>query len=229
MLHAPAVHSDTSTGTNAYSIIQIDATHKRYEIVYRTYSQPRDCFVAGEDLAPKGIKHPTPEDRIHWHQIRTQTASELLARFQNSDPIDLDDWYDKHIISKTKTRYQLVEPRVTRVKPDGPERQVGVTQRLCTALGSRLHRQFVVGPQDSGLTSAAFVFFRYVVEHLELYEAVPIYVNLNKVQINRATLHREAGRTSPVPFTHREMETLAREGGTYYLHSIKLVFQKLNK
>ena len=171
MLHSPAVHSVTSTGSNAYSIIQIDATHKRYEIVYRSYSQPRDCFVAGEDLAPNGIKYPTPEDRTHWHQIRTQTASELLARLQNSGPIDFDDWYDKHIISKTKSRHQLVEPRVTRVKPDGAERQGGVSQRLCTALGSRLHRQFVVGPQDSGLTSAAFVFFRHVTEHFELYEA----------------------------------------------------------
>ena len=217
MLHSPAVHSDTSAGSNAYSIIQIDATHKRYEVVYRSYSQPRDCFIAGEDLAPNGIKYPTPEDRTHWHQIRTQTASELLARFQNSGPIDFDDWYDKQFISKTKSRHQLVEPRVTRVKSHGAERQGGVSQRLCTALGSRLHRQFVVGPQDSGLTSAAFVFSRHVAEHFELYEAVPIYVNLNKVQINRATLVREAGRTSPVSFTHREVETLAREGGLLYI------------
>ena len=88
MLHSPAVHSVTSTGSNAYSIIQIDTTHKRYEIVYRSYSQPRDCFIPGEDLAPNGIKYPTPEDCTHWHQIRIQTASELLARFQNTGPID---------------------------------------------------------------------------------------------------------------------------------------------
>ena len=135
MLHSPAVHSVTSTGSNAYSIIQIDAMHKRYEIVYRSYSQPRDCFVAGEDLAPNGIKYPTPEDRTHWHQIRTQTASELLARLQNSGPIDFDDWYNKHIISKTKSRHQLVEPRVTRVKTDGAERQGGVSQALMHRLG----------------------------------------------------------------------------------------------
>ena len=217
MLHAPAIHSNTSTGLNSYSIVHIDATHKRYEIVYRSYSQPRDCFIAGEDLAPNGIKYPTPEDRTHWHRIRTQTASELIARLPNSDPIDFDDWYDKHFIAKTKSRHTLVEPRVTRVKPEGTERLGGVSQRLCTALGSRLHRQFVVGPQDSGLTSAAFVFCRHVAVHCDLYKAVPVYVNLNKLQINRATLLREAGRTSPVRFTHREIETLATEGGLLYI------------
>ena len=217
MLHAPAIHSNTSTGLNSYSIVHIDATHKRYEIVYRSYSQPRDCFIAGEDLAPNGIKYPTPEDRTHWHRIRTQTASELIARLPNSDPIDFDDWYDKHFIAKTKSRHTLVEPRVTRVKPEGTERLGGVSQRLCTALGSRLHRQFVVGPQDSGLTSAAFLFCRHVAVHCDLYKAVPVYVNLNKLQINRATLLREAGRTSPVRFTHREIETLATEGGLLYI------------
>ena len=217
LLHSPAVQSDNSRGSNAYSIINVDSEKKRTEVVYRCYSQSRDCFIPGEDLAPSGIKYPTPADKAHWLHLKTHTASELLDRFKNDGPIDFTDWYEAHFISKSKLRHRLIEPRVCSVKADKPERHELHSQRLCSALSPGIRRQFVVGPQDSGLTSAAFILSKYVAENAEYYDAVPVYVNLDKFSVNRANLVREAARTSPVQFTRREIEALATKGGLLYI------------
>ena len=217
LLHSPAIQSDNSMGSNAYSIINVDSEHKGIEIVYRCYSQSRDTFIPGEDLAANGVKYPTPADQAHWHHLRSHTASELLGRFENSGPIDFKDWYETNFISKSKSRHQLTEPKVYRIRADQPERKATRPQRLCAALTPGLIRQFVIGPQDSGLTSAAFIFSKHVASHTDSYKAVPVYVNLDKLTVNRATLLREAARTSPVPFTHREIETLATDGALLYI------------
>ena len=216
-LHAPAVQSDDSMGSNAYSIINVDSECKRMEISYRCYSQSRDTFVLGEDLAPNGIKYPTPEDEKHWYRLRSNTTSELLGRFKNNGPIDFTDWYEANFISKSKSRHQLIEPRVSRIKGENPERKDLRTKGLCSALTPGVVRQFVIGPQDSGLTSAAFVFAKNVASNTDSFKAVPVYVNLDKMKINRASLLREASRTAPANFTHREIETLATDGGLLYI------------
>ena len=216
-LHSPAVQSADSQGSNAYSIINVDAENKRIEIVYRCYSPSRDVFIPGEDLASHGLKYPTPADQTHWHHLRSHTASELLGRFKSTGPIDFMDWYDTHIISKSKSRHQLVEPKVYRIRSDQPERKEMRPQRLCAALTPGVNRQFVIGPQDSGLTSAAFLYSKHVASNTDSYRAVPVYVNLNQFTVNRATLLREAVRTAAIRFTHREMETLAAEGALLYI------------
>ena len=216
-LHAPAVQSDNSLGSNAYSIINVDSESKRMELVYRCYSQSRDTFIPGEDLAPDGIKYPTPADKKHWYHLRSHTASELLNRFKNNGPIDFPDWYETHFISKSKSRHGLIEPRVSKVKRENPLRKDLRPKRLCSALTPGIKRQFVIGPQDSGLTSAAFIFAKHVANNTDFYNAVPVYVNLDKLTVNRATLLREASRTTPVYFTHKEIETLAADGGLIYI------------
>ncbi len=216
-VHSPAVQSDNSLGSNAYSIINVDSAHKRTEIIYRCYSPSRDSFIPGEDLSSGGVKYPTPDDRAHWHHIKTNNSSELLRRLKSNGPIDFSNWYETNFISKSKSRHQLIEPRVARVKADHPEGSHHHSQPICAALSPGVSRQFIIGPQDSGLTSAAFIFSKHVAEHPDSYKAVPIYVNLDKLTINRATLLREATRTSPMPFTHREVEALANDGALLYI------------
>ena len=216
-LHAPAILSDNSTGSNAYSIVNVDSEDKKIEIIYRCYSQSRDTFVPGEDLAPLGVKYPTPADHTHWHHLKSNSASELLGRFKNSGSIDFKDWYETNFISKSKSRHQLIEPRVHRIRGDYREQKDPRPQRLCAALTPGIIRQFIIGPQDSGLTSAAFIFAKHVASNTDSYKAAPVYVNLDKFTINRAALLREAARTSPVSFTHREIETLANDGAILFI------------
>ncbi len=216
-LHSPAILSEPSDGPNAYAIINIEPAEKKYEIVYRTYAQARDAFVPGIDLAADGRKYPSDADERFWCQARTRTSSGLMTRFTDTTDIDYCDWYDTHLISKSKSRHRLIEARVSRVTLDGAEPRHTKPQRLCAALSPGVSRQFVVGPQDSGLTSAAFLFLKHVSEATDSYRAVPIYINLEAVRPNKATIIREAAKMSLVQYSRREIEVLADDGAVLFI------------
>ena len=218
VIQAPAVKSSASLGNNAYSIIHVDPIHKKYEIHYRMFSQVRNQFVIGEDFAEHGIKYPSDADHLHWQHIKTRTKTGLLTRFENdSKKIIFKEWYDTHFISKNKLNHEFIEPRVSRLKQRNSEREDAPKEKLTDAIARDVHRQYVIGPQDSGLTTAAYLVAKHIAENYDRFQAVPVYVNLNELKVNKATLIRQAVRTSPVQYSHSEMETLVEGGGVYFI------------
>ena len=217
-LRAPALLSGTSYGSNAYTIVNIDGENKRFEIQYRTFSEPRKCFVPGEELASKGVKYPSPADQTHWYHVRNRTRSGLLIRFKNEHKnIDFPEWHETHFIGKSKSKHNFVEPRVTKIKYQDGERLEAREQKLTSAIEHSVHRQFVIGPQDSGLTTAAFLAAKHIAMNIDKFDAVPVYVNLNEGSINKATLLRWATRTAPVRYSRSEIKTLAEHGGVFFV------------
>ena len=190
----------------------IPPTEKKYEIIYRAHSPLRNTFVSGVDIAPNGKMYPTESDERYWQVTRTRTTPGLYKRFTKQIPFNFWEWYDTHLISKSKSCHCLIEPRVSRVILDSNEPRNTSPQRLGAALGPGVHRQFVVGPQDSGLTSAAFLFLKHVATCHDAYSALPIYINLEKLTINKAILIREAAKVSLVNYSSREIEVLANDG-----------------
>ena len=218
ILQAPAVKSSVSLGNNAYSVIQVDPIHKMYEISYRTFSAVRNQFVVGEDIAEHGIKYPSGADQRHWRHIRTRTKTGLLARFENDAiKIKFKEWYETHFIAKNKLNHTFIETRVSRVKQRHSEREGAPKEKLTDAIARDVHRQYVIGPQDSGLTTAAYLVAKHIAENYERFEAVPVYVNLNEIRVNKATLIRQAVRTSPVQYSRTEIETLVEGGSVYFI------------
>ncbi len=217
-LQAPTVKSDYTNGANAYTRVHVDSQNKKYEIIYRTFSAPQRLFVPGVELADDGIRYPTADDRVHWAKIRNGTRSGLLERFSEFLPeIDYDDWYQTHIRHKSKVIGGFVQPNVTLQRFKDGEPEPSSPQPLAAILESNIVRQFIVGPQDCGLTSAAFLTLKYACERFETAQCVPVYINLEKSKIDKASFKREAVRTCPLRYTHAEMSTLIDEGGVLFL------------
>ena len=218
VIQAPAIKASPSLGNNAYSIIHVDPIHKKYEIHYRMFSETRNKFVVGEDIADQGIKYPSEADQIHWKHIKTRTKTGLLTRFENeSKKIIFREWYDTNFVSKNKLNHEFIEPRVSRVKQRNSEREDSPKEKLTDAIARDVHRQYVVGPQDSGLTTAAYLVAKHIAENYSRFEALPVYINLNELKVNKATLIRQAVRTSPVQYSHSEMQTLIEGGAVYFI------------
>ena len=217
-VQAPAVKSDRAFGSDAYSIINVDKDNKKFEIVYRTYSQSRNRFVPGEELAEGGVKYPSEQDRTHWRRLRTGTKSGLVAQFNSQcGNIDFDEWYESNIIAKSKHLHGFVEPKLVRLQFRDGDRIENPPLKLSKALKSPAQRQFVVGARDSGLTTAAFLTAKHIAQNFDEFSAVPIYVNLNGIQITRASLVREASKAAFVTYNSSQVRTLAEEGGIYFV------------
>ena len=217
-LQAPAVKSASSFGNNAYTIINIDGIHKKFEILYRSFSKPRNCFISGAEFAKNGLRYPTQEDETHWRHIRTRTSSGLLARFKEEiRHTDFRDWYHNHFVAKTRLSHKFIVPSVARVKYQDGERSTTPPEKLTAAIDCNTDRQFVLGPQDSGLTTAAFITAEHMSRTVGDFGCIPVYVNLAEIQVNRATLITQAMRTSPVRYTRSEIETLAESGDIFFI------------
>ncbi|MYA88408.1 MAG: metallophosphoesterase [Boseongicola sp. SB0662_bin_57] len=216
-LHSPAIHSAPEEGPNAYAIVNIDPTERKYEVVYRAYASHLNTFVPGVNLAKNGVRYPTAEDENFWRKVRTHTSPGLLERFTDEPNFNFSEWYDTHLISKNKSQHRLIEPRVSRVSLDGTELTHAHPQRLCAALSPGVNRQFVVGPQDSGLTSAAFMFLKHVAGAIDSYTAIPFYVNISTLKVNKASIIREAAKMSLVRYSQREIEILANDGAALFI------------
>ena len=217
-LQAPAVNSEYSYGANAYSIINVDKEYKRYEVRYRTFSEPQKKYVMGEDITDGGVRYPSKEDQIHWHHLRTGTKSGLLSRFSDQcHEIDFSDWFNTHIVAKSKLVTEFVEPTVTRLEYNEGQKIVTKPRKLGDALAADTRIQFIIGPQDSGLTTASFLTLKHVCKNFQNYERVPVYIKLGNIKVNRASLISEAVKTSTVRYSHTEMTRLIDEGGVTFI------------
>ena len=217
-LQAPAVHSTHTVGCNAYAIVNVDGPYKKYEITYRTFSDSQHLFVPGVDICPEGVRYPTEEDRNHWYHLRHYTKSGLHARFEEDiKKVDFSDWFKKHFIAKSKMNKAFIEPNVARHEYVNGRKVDAVPMKLSESLDNDTQYQFVMGPQDCGLTTAAFLTCRHISEHFTVFRTVPAYINLANLNVNKASLLREANRTTPVHYTYAEITKLADEGGITFV------------
>lgn len=218
LLQAPAVKSTYSLGTNAYSIVRVDGNAKKYEIRYRSFSESQRKFVVGSDLSDGGVKYPTSTDERHWHNFRTGTKSGLLERFQEQiSDVDFSDWYRKNIVSKGKLVGDFVEPSLSRVEYKDGQEVEGEPKKLADSLLRHTAVQIVTGPQDCGLTTAAFLTVRSLCDEFAKRNRVPAYVSLKNTSIDKASLIRAAVNSSPISYSHAEMTRLIEDGGVIFV------------
>jgi len=217
-LQAPAVRSEYYFGSNAYSMINIDPEEKAFEFVYRTYSETRRAFVYGEELCPGGVSYPNDDHKKFWTNRKAHTSEGLLDSFRiKRRDFDAIDWYSRNFVSKTKDNGRYFEPKLSRIRfKDGnqiSERPISVSE----ALSVSSKRQIVLGPKDSGLSTAAFVYVKKTLETERDLLVVPTYINLKGLTVNRASLLKEATKGSVVSFTHRQIEMLADSGSLLFI------------
>lgn len=218
LLQGPAVKSDYSLGNNAYSIINVDSKKRKYEIIYRAYSTPRNSFVIGEDICENGVKYPDETHKTHFDRLKSSTVGGLMQKHRDgASKINLRDWYKTNFVAKTRARGEFVEPRIRRISFKDGERCNTESTLITEALSPFSERQFVIGPQDSGLTTAAYIFARFMLTNDRGLASVPVYINLEKLQINRASILQEATKGCPAEFSHSQIERLTSDGKITFL------------
>jgi predicted MPP superfamily phosphohydrolase len=209
-LQAPPLRAGWSKGTNGYAIVRGDVLHKRFEVEYRSYSQTRREFVIGVDFAANGRLFPRPEDETFFKT--TPPLSGLLRRYVEADPVDYLDWYRTHIRSKSKFTGSFVIPKAYRILSgdDGPE--YGQPETVTQIVGASLRDQFFVAPLDAGSTTAAYLTFKHLSETFDSHKQVPAYFDAGRETINKASILRKISQTTPLRYSHLQVEQLAADG-----------------
>jgi len=209
-LQAPPLRAGWSKGTNGYAIIRSDVDHKRFEVEYRSYSQPRREFVLGEDFSAGGRMYPRPEDKEFF--CNSPPRSALLRRFSEGEAIDYLDWYRSHIRSKSKITGSFVVPKAHRITMTAEEPAHGPSQEVTQIVSNSNRDQFFVAPLDAGSTTAAYLVFRHLSETFSSHHQVPAYFDAARETINRASILRKISQTNPIRYSHSEVEQLATDG-----------------
>jgi len=217
ILQAPAAKSKDSFGSNAYSIIRIDGDSKRYEIEYRVYSDHRRAFIEGNEICDGGIRYPSEKDQRHWYKIRTSTKSGLFERFENCGRIDYEEWEETHLKPGTDESKIYIDPKIEQLRYQDGQQLYSPKRPLSSLVSEPQKRQFVIGPKDCGLTTAAYLTFKAACENFAELRKIPIYVDLKHVDISARSIVAEAIKNCPVTYTTKEMRTLIDEGGILFL------------
>lgn len=213
MHQAPTLLSRVSRGANAYTIIKVDHEQKKYKITYRSYSVNQGKFISGADICQNGILYPSEEDRAFWEHRGKTSTDEIVESFKAElSQCDFSNWHQVNTPPKTKTTPNFVEPTFCKVIFSNGERQDSSPVELCNALSTIPHRVFFTGPTDSGLSTSAFISVKHISENSDVYELVPVYINVANFAVNRASILGEAVKTCPVPLSHSQIEALANSG-----------------
>lgn len=207
---APPLRAGWSKGTNGYAIIRGNIAHKRFEVEYRSYSQPRRAFVLGEDFTPGGRLHPRPEDAAFFRSSPSRSA--LLQRYTDADAFDYLDWYRSHIRSKSKITGSFVVPKAHRITPNEEGLIYGAPQLVTQIISNSVRDQFFVAPLDAGSTTAAYLAFKHLSETFSSHDRVPAYFDAGREKINKATVLRAISQTTLIRYSHSEIEQLVADG-----------------
>lgn len=209
-LQSPPLRAGWSKGTNGYTIINANIPHKRFEVEYRSYSQPRRAFVLGEDFVAGGLLRPRPED-IAFFQM-SPSRSGLLQRYSDAEAFDYLDWYRTHIRSKSKTTGSFVVPKARRLTANDDGQAYGSSQTVTQIISDSTRDQFFIAPLDAGSTTAAYLAFKHLSETFASHDKVPAYFDAGREKINRASILRMVSQTTLVNYSHTEAEQLAEDG-----------------
>lgn len=207
---APPLRAGWSKGTNGYAIIRGNIDHKRFEVEYRSYSQTRREFVLGEDFTSGGRLHPRPEDSEFFRT--SPPLSGLLRRYSEAEPFDYADWYRVHIRSKSRVIGSFVIPKAHPILASDEGQAYGPPQAVTQIVSDSSRDQFFIAPLDAGSTTAAYLGFRHLSETFSSHHQVPAYFDAGRETINKASILRKISQTSPLRYSHSEVERLAVEG-----------------
>ncbi len=140
-VQAPPLRADWSRGTNGYAIIRCDVEHRKFEVEYRSYSEPRGEFVTGEDFAENGIRHPRPEDREFFSGSPSKPA--LIQKFIDGHPFDYTDWYRNNIRAKTKGSETFIMPKARRRSADFDDQWLQPTEPVGDTVANSSQNQSI--------------------------------------------------------------------------------------
>jgi predicted MPP superfamily phosphohydrolase len=218
MHQAPSVQTKDGRGSNAYSIIRIAQEEKRIQVRYRTYSVTQDKFIEGSDICNNGVYYPSANDQMYWDRRSTTVSSEILRHCRAKlTEIDFSDWTLKNTPQKTKAILKPIEPHFRQMRFQDGERIDLPRTPLREVIRDLPAELFIIGPADSGLSTAANQTVQHIIANLEQYGKIPLYLNISAIAVNRASILSEASKSSPFPLNHRQIEALSDSGEIIFI------------
>ncbi len=212
------LRADGSSGANGYGIIRCDTDHKTFEITYRSYSSTRNKFITGSEFGENGICYPRRKDK-EFFANRPQ-AQGLIKKFLEKKPNDFDAWYQDNIDMKIKNSPEgflqhiktLVMPKAHRVSNNLDDRGLEIPTPIGTIISESDRNQFFMAPPDAGLTTAACLVFKKLVESVADHQKVPAFFDASKSAINRQYILRAIRQSSMVDCNSSEAQQAAENG-----------------
>ena len=163
--------------------------HKRYmRLVSGHTPNPEICSLSGRiwlKAVSNTLQRLTKLIGITFE--REQKPVCLFASKEKPRSYSLGTGTTLTLFQRNKQDHEFVEPRVSLIKQTHSELEDSPKEKLTSAIGPDVRRYYVLGPQDCGLTTAAFMVCRHIAVQFNRFEAVPVYVNLNEVSANKAS------------------------------------------
>lgn len=211
---ASASNSEYSHGSNCYSMIDIDSTAKALRIRHRSYAVALRRFIDGNDITDGAIEYPSPDHEAFWVNAEQNNGNGIATRLlETIDKQDMNDWYEANF-EKDKTNIQFVEPDIIRAFS---ESRFEKRKPLSSVIDTDIKRLIIMGPSDSGLSTAAFLAGAHLVGRKGHQPTVPTYLNLKNVKINKASLEKQAARGAPIAIQSRDLQALVKSGQVTFL------------
>ena len=141
-----------------------------------------------------------------------------MTRFnEQKSKIDFIDWYKTNVIAKSKQAGEFVEPNVTRQEYKDGQKIAAKPRKLTESVDKSIRLQFVLGPQDSGLTTAAYLTIKHFCQSKESVDRIPVYINLKNCSVNKAAVISASVKSCPIQYSHTEMSNLINQGGVVFI------------
>lgn len=217
-IQSTAAQAGWSHGLNGYSAVKVDSKSRAIQIRFRSYSPARAEFIDGTDIVDTGYHYPRDSDKAFWVKELSENPSHLLNRaIAAAASADYRDIFSKNFPSKIKLDHDPIAPMFRAVRFTDGERSATPRLKIGTCLASMDRIAIFGGPRDSGLTTSCYISYREICEDVTKFDAIPIYINLEEVTVNRASFLREVQRGAVADYTHREAEILCRTGKVFFL------------
>lgn len=209
-MQSPPLRSDWSLGTNGYAIIRCNVPSKKFEVDYRSYSEPRRSFVVGEDFAAHGRSYPRKEDTEYFKSAPSEGS--LIQRFLDAESFDFTDWYRSNIKAKSKNTSSFILPKARKIRAGSNDRWLEPAMSICDIVSGSLRDVFFLAPMDAGLSTGAYLTFKTLADDFRTHRKVPAFFDAGDQKINRASIVNAICRTSLVRYSHQEASRLAEDG-----------------
>ncbi len=219
-LQSPAAKSDN--GLNAYSIIDVDLDTRFRKVTYRCFTTERNQFISGKSLVPGGIHYPTPEDRSFW------TSPQITAKQDFNNDIerlpkefDRTDWLNSKFQLDSQLGTAFIIPSISEIKMEGNDNfeliSTHIERPLTHVISNDSPRTIIIGDKDCGLTTNAFILGQEVIGNIKNIKKIPVYIDLGRVEVKKASLLSEVRRTCPIDIPRKRIEKYAQDGLLYFL------------
>ncbi len=218
-IEATAAKDDWSTGLNGYSIITIDTSNHAVQVKHRSYSNTREMFIDGSDVAEDGYYYPRAFDEAHWKRENSTNVKHVLENL--SKQVD-DSSVSRALASSYSAKFDShtapITSKFSKINFSEGQADSGVKTAITDCMDKVSNLAFFVGPKDSGLTTASLISYKHISKNIEKYQSIPIYVDVEDItSINKATLMREVQRGFVNHLSPTEAMTLVNAGAVFFL------------